>query len=295
MTQFNPNPILYPPIAQPEYGQVQAQITNGASAVDVKIAELKLAFFDELQKYVDQTDNEGVETLTDNLQTILSDLNSLNVAMLVLLTNPTDYDSAYTSTVLTSLASTIQTNLDDTTTGLTDAAKNAIWDKGRAKINFAATRAVRRINAIESARLPYSGAVTDAILEHDQDTVWALADLNHGITMKEAEMTYDFQRKKIAEAMANEQLKMGDHHVNLSRKLDAYTKYDTMSLQNHWNYYEYLMKKYLAFINGAKQYILEIVSGGEQITFENWKAMSELLMKSHFAMTALVSDISGSV
>lgn len=451
MSGYNPNPTIYVPptgTTSNDFSNAVANVTSGASQIDVKIAELKLAFFDELQKYVNQTDNAGVATITNTLQTLLGSLGNLNVTMLSLLTSPSSYDSAYTTTILdalvalvntaydtatltsltgsvntgysttdidalvalintayessalsalnstaaspfthdnlTSLDAKIAANLANTGTGLPTATETAMWDRGRARINFASARAARRINAIESARLPYAGAATDAILEHDQDQVWALADLNYGITVKQAEMTYDFQRKKITEAISalgelnlrdhlenknriinatvqsenllsgvydknkdrilqgtiqgenikadtydknldriiqstvqseniksgvydknkdriiqstiqKEDLKMKDHHENLRRKLDAYTKYDALALQNHWNYYEYLIKKYLAYIEGAEKYILKIVNGGEQITFENWMEMSKTLMSAHFQMAAVVSDISGSV
>jgi len=292
MTQYNPNPI-YTPMAG--YNNVNANITKGTSAINVKIAELKLAFYNELKAHADQTDNEGVATITYNLNTLLATLNGLNVAMLKLLTSPSTYDSAYTSSILTSLNTTVLANLADTTTGLTAAAKDAMWNRDRARLNAHSSRAVRRINAIESSRLPYAGAASDLIAEHDQDQVWALADLNWKITEKEADMAYDFQRKKISEAQMNEDLNMKDKHENQRRKLDAYTKYDAMQLQNHWNYYEVTIKKILAYVEGALAYVLKIVNGGEQITFENWMEMSKTLMSAHFQMAAIVSEVSGTV
>jgi hypothetical protein len=106
------------------------------------------------------------------------------------------------SSLVDDLVSKTRTNLnDDTTTGIPTSVETDMYNRLRARIMFEASRTGRRITEDISKKLPFAGLLADKLTEADQDVINAMNDVSWKITEKQADMTYDYNRKKIKEAL----------------------------------------------------------------------------------------------
>ena len=274
----------------PMGGTFSRSISASSESMNTSIDQMELPFENDLKRFV-IADEENIGPLITDIFNMLDDLRDLNVAMLTLLLDPTAYDSSYASSIITKLNTDILANQNNTGTGLPATTETNMWNRGRSRILQAASRTAQRISEDISKRLPYGGMMADKLTEADQDIIRATEDLNWQIAVEQEKTTYQFQRDKIKESMANEQLNMGDWHTNLARKLQAYTSYDEINLRNHWNNFEVQVKQIMGFTQAGIDFALKAAGGSDQISFGNYLEMSKLMAEGQLRIGALISDL----
>lgn len=271
-------------------GSLTRTITGSSESLNTTIDSIQLPFENELKKYV-VANEENIGALISDMSSMLTDLKDLNIAMMTMLLTPSDYDDAYTSSILTQLNTSVLANLNNAATGLPTATETAMFNRRRARRLFEGSRTSRRITEDISKRLPYAGMMADKLTEADQDVINAMDNVEDWITEQQGLMTYKFQRDKIAESIRNEQLNMGDLHVRKARKLQAYTAHDEINIRNHWNNFDTQIKQILGHVSIGIDFALKAAGGADQITFTNWKAMAAMMAEGQLRIAALVSTL----
>lgn len=271
-------------------GALTRTITGSSESLNTTIDSIQLPFENELKKYV-VANEENIGALISDMSSMLTDLKDLNIAMMTMLLDPTDYDDAYTSSILTQLNTSVLANLNNASTGLPTATEQAMFDRRRNRKLFESSRTSRRTTVDISKRLPYAGMMADKLTEADQDTINAMDDVENWITEQQGLMTYKFQREKIAESIRNEQLNMGDLHTRKARELQAYSTYDEINVRNHWNNFEVQIKQILGHVQVGIDFALKAAGGADQITFTNWRTMSAMMAEGQLRIAALVSTL----
>jgi hypothetical protein len=272
-------------------GAIEKKVTSEATAINTSIEKMELPFEKDLKQYVVANDT-NVDAVINNILTLLADLKNLNVAQASLfMNNPAEFDNEHTTANLTSLATIVATNLSALGTAIPTATEDAMYNRARARILRDASRTSRRITWDFSARLPYAGMEADLQQEVDQDVAKALENINWDVTVKQADMTYDFNRKKIEEAIAQGQLMFNVHSSNEELRLQAKVRADQLLLENHWAYYKWLMDRALGYVSPAIDFALKAAAGADQITFENWRSLSKILADAQLQISSLVANL----
>lgn len=117
----------------------------------------------------------------------------------------------------------------------------------------------------------------------------------HSVYLDEARLTFENRRAAIDGAINLDGLTSKHEGEFKDRKLRAYTAYDDLQLRNTFQYYEYLMKVSLSFVESAIDFALKMASGPDQITFQNYLAMAKILADGQLRIGALVGDMTPTV
>ena len=162
--------------------------------------------------------------------------------------DPDDHDDTYAPTIAITLLPSlfsdqyehtldtlINTYVEADGTGLSASVEEAIFRRARARILKEANRISRRIITETSKRLPYSGMLADLLMEADEDTVIAMADVNNKILEEQARLAYQSQIDRINQAIAFEKDLMSNFHQTEDRLMKAYIAYDDIQLRKDAN------------------------------------------------------------
>lgn len=277
-------------MALPFTGSLNRTISASAENLNASIDSLSLPFETELRRYV-VADDTNVDSLITNMKSLMDDLKALTVSMASHLLSPSSYNDALSYSILTSLESAITTNLVSMGDGLPAATMSAQWNRARERAIAAGNRGVKKVVTEIAKRLPYAGMIADAYEEANYAYIGAVNDVNRDITIEQARLTYQNQRDKIREAAQMVGQKMQDFHTQRARALQAYITYDQQEIQNHWNYYEFLLRRALGFVGTGIEFALKAASGPDQITFENWLKMSKIMGDAQLQISALIGDL----
>jgi len=271
-------------------GELTRVVTAGQEALTASIDNLELPFQDELEKYVVVSDDLFTEWMA-KIKGLLNDLRNLNVTYATLLLDPTQYNDAYSSSVLTQLSSVILTNLTTLGSGLPTATEQAIYDRATTRVNLTASRVSRRIINDVSKRLPYSGMLADLLIEADRDAQRELTDIARDVAFKQADLAYKNQIDKIQLAISNETMNLTAFEQRRDRALKAYTVHDQNEIIDHWKYFEYTMNRAIGYARLCGELIKLFANGADQLTFENWLAMSKLMSDGQLRIGAMVAQL----
>lgn len=280
----------YPSIPTQYSGALSRYVSSGHETISGQIDNIKLPYEEELLKYVNVDDND-VKTFITNLKSILGNLKALSPAYGSYVLAVNDFDDAFSSSLLTSLNTAVANNLADTGTGWNITAETAMFERARARRRAEASRTARRINIVESSKIPYSGMVIDKLHEADQDNIKAMEELEWHITEKQADMSYQYYRDKIKEAMAQVEIQKNITDTQLDRTLKATLSLDEMKRADHWNKFEYYLKQYLTYLKETTEFIYRIGIGVDQLTFENWRSLCSIMAEGQLRIAALVTDL----
>ena len=275
---------------QPVSGAFSRSVTASSESINTTIDSMKLPFENELKRYV-VADAENIGGLIDDMTTMLDNLKDLNMSAATTLLDPSIYNVAYTSTLLTNITSEVTTNLADSGTGLPTATETAMYERRRARRRFEASRTSRRITEQISKNLPYAGMMADKLTEADQDTQNAMTELEDWITEQQGLMTYKFQRDKVREAQSLETFKVTEKHNRLAQHLQAMISDDANIVLQRWKEYELEIRQYLSHVQVGIGFALQAAGGADQITFGNWKAMATMMAEGELRIAGLISNL----
>ncbi len=275
---------------QPVSGSFSRSVSSSSESISTTIDSMKLPFENELKRYV-KADETKISNLIDDMTTMLDNLKDLNMSAATTLLDPSIYNVAYTSTLLTNITSEVTTNLADTGTGLPTATETAMYERRRARRRFEASRTSRRVTGEISKRLPYAGMMADKLTEADQDTQNAMTELEDWITEQQGLMTYKFQRDKIREAQSVENLLITEKHQRLAQHLQAMISDDANIVLQRWKEYELEIKQFLGHVQVGIGFALQAAGGADQITFNNWRQMSAMMAEGELRIAGLVSNL----
>ena len=190
---------------------------------------------------------EYTQTKT-TLETKPSDHGAIYTRTLTLQTTPTDHDDEFTPTITITLDPSlftseythvldtlIQTYASTAGTGLNASVEAAIYARARARILQEAGRISRRIVTDTAKRLPYAGMLADLLMEADEDTVNAMADVNNKILEEQGRLAYQSQIDRINQAIAFEKDLMSNFHQTKDRLMRAYIAYDDIQIKKDSN------------------------------------------------------------
>ncbi len=275
---------------QPVSGAFSRTVSSSSESINTTIDSMKLPFENELKMYV-KADETKIGGLITDMRGMLDNLKDLNISAATTLLDPSIYNVAYTSTLLTNLTSEVQTNLADSGTGLPTATETAMYNRRRARRRFEASRTSRRITEEIMKRLPYAGMMADKLTEADQDNINAMDQLEDWITEQQGLMTYKFQRDKISEAQSLENLLITEKHQRLAKHLQAMISDDANIVLQKWRQYEVEIKQYLGHIQVGIDFALKAAGGADQVTFENWRKMSAMMAEGEFRIAGLIGNL----
>src|SRR5574340_722009 len=278
---------------KPITGQFTRSVTGSAEELTSQIDSMELPFQDMLTKWAN-VDDDDLTTLVTNMKNMLNEIKNLTASMVTLLLNPSGYNDAYTSSLLTSLTSQLSTNLLSGGTGLPVQWEIDWQTRANNRILYIASRESRRILSEVSKRVPYAGQIADHIIEAERNIIQQMGDTSREIDIKQAELTYQNTRQIIAEALQHEQMGQQDFQVRRARALQAYSKYDELNIQNTWNYYEFIIKKALAYIQGGIDFTYKMGIGADQLSFENWFKMASLMAEGQLRISGMITQLSPS-
>lgn len=274
----------------PVSGVFARTVTSGSESISTTIDSMKLPFENELEKYV-IANAENISGLIDDMRDMLDDLKDLNLNAANLLLDPSVYNVAYTSTLLTNVTTVVTANLADSGTGIGTSTEADMISRARARVNFDAGKEARRIINMNAKMLPYSGGIAVKLAEADRNHTQTLNDMNWRITEKQADMTYAFNRAKVAESMNLENLKITEKHQRLAQHLQAMIADDEHTLRQTWNKYELEIKRLLSHVQIGIDFALKAAGGADQITFNNWKAMAAMMAEGELRIAGLISNL----
>lgn len=271
--------------------QFVREIQSGKEDMVAGIEKMELPYETELKRYVAVGDTDFNAWL-DIVKDLLTNLKNITITYSTFLLNPNNYNDAYASSELTSLANNILTNLAAGGSGLSSAVEDAIYERARQRILYQSNRQTRRITTEIAARLPYAGAIADLLLEADRDVILQTNETNRDILVKQAELAYQNQRDKIKEAIALEQAKMANFEQRRDRSLRAYAKYDENTVLDHWKFFEFNMNRAIEMARIVSTELLRLIAqGADQLTFENWLAMSKLMAEGQLRIMSSLTNL----
>lgn len=265
-------------------------VGTSSETINADISSMELPFENKLKQYVVAND-ENVSSLISDMKSLLANLKDLNISAATMLLDPSVYNVAYTSTLLTNLTTEVTSNLADTGTGITTATETAMIDRARARVNFDGSREARRILQMNAKMMPYAGRNSVLLKESDRTHIMALNDMNWRITEKQSDMTYAFNRAKVQESLSLENLKITEKHQRLAQHLQAMIADDENSIRQKWNEYDVKIRRALGHVQFGIDFALKAASGADQITFENYLEMSKIMADGQLEIAASVANL----
>lgn len=271
-------------------GDLQRVVTSGQENITSTIDNILLPFEDELRRHV-HISGADYHLWMGKAKDLLESFNTLTVTYATLLLDPSLYNDAYASEVLTELEDVVLTNLSAGGTGLPTAWETNEIQLARNRILFEATREVRRIVTEISKRVPYAGIVADMLQEADRNVILLMADKDKEIVNKQYELAYQNARDVIKDSMELEKIKMEYFERRRDRSLRAYVEYDRNEVMDHWKYFEYLMGRALDFAKTVAALMSLIDNGHDQLTFQNWMEMSKTMADGQLKIAGMISNM----
>jgi hypothetical protein len=265
-------------------------IADDGQAVSSAIEEMEMPFEDELKSYV-KADDDTFNDFVDDIKSMLTNCKNLNLSMVTLLLNPALYGTAYTSTLLTNLATALTADLAAGGTGLDSTWETAFLARQRARIQYEANRKQRHISTDIAKRVPYSGQVADALIEADRDAILALEDTNNKITEIQYEYGYKNRKETIQLGRDLEVLREMTAREAEERKLKAYIAYDEINVRQQWEYYKTYINRALDFARICVDVAKQVLGGADQITFDNYIQMSRIMAEGQLRIAALINNM----
>lgn len=183
---------------------------------------------------------------------------------------------------------------------LTEADQDAIW----------ATADVNNKIVEEQAKLTYQSAMDriKTAIEFEQTMIKKWDDdekrymqaltsndemqlKRHSIYLDEAKLVFENRRAAIQAAGELDGLKEKHNASFLDRKVKVYTTYDELNMKNNYQYYDYMIKRGLEYTKMAIEMIQLVSKGADQITFENYLAMSKLMADGQLRISSLMASL----
>jgi hypothetical protein len=113
----------------------------------------------------------------------------------------------------------------------------------------------------------------------------------HAASINIAQLVYQNRREAINSAIQAENILMQHYANSEDRDLKAYSVYDELQLKNHWSYFETLIRQYVSLVQSAVDFIKSKAYNPDQLTFNNWLAMSKVMAEGQLRIAAMVSNL----